>query len=277
MPSDTFSGAGNYSYTVPSDVSLVTIEIGGAGGGGGSTFIGSVGGGGAAGAAAIGAITVAGLPLAEYLKNQITDGIRGMARNDPNTSVRPNGEGAGTPVSIATDPLSILQNVGEGITQGFANASPEFRASVLDAVTDAFASSGSVLQRTIRATGIGEDIASGVRSTLSSFDLREPRWLSDLTSFRLTEPEWLRDLTNFRLREPEWVSALTSVLGGGGGRSGPSGGPAAGARIRGSEVNANVSVDGSGLQRDLERALSRALETRDFERFVQSLVRDAIT
>jgi hypothetical protein len=253
-------------------------------GGGGTTIVGT--GFSAAKTLSVGAITVAGLPVAEYLKRQSTTLIEDMARNDPTTTFNESGEGPGTPVSIATDPLSILQNVGEGLTRGFEQAGPEFRSTVYDAMTDAFSSSGSVLQRTLRASQIGERIAGGFESTLSSVqlteprwlttlanpDIRQPEWLSDLTQPNIGQPEWLSDLTNPQFREPQWVSQLTSVLDGGGGRS--SGPPQAGARIPGSEINANVSVDGSGLQRDFERALSRALRTRDLERFIIDTISD---
>jgi len=39
MPSDSFSGAGNYSYTVPSGISVIVVEAQGAGGGGGGQAV----------------------------------------------------------------------------------------------------------------------------------------------------------------------------------------------------------------------------------------------
>lgn len=235
------------------------------GGGGGATLLG-VGVGTIAKGALTGGALAGGLGIAELLKRQVTDAIPDLPGGG---GTQQPGAGAGVPVEIGTDPLSILQNVGEGLREGFAEASPQFRRTVLDAVTDAFAASGSVLERAIRATQLGETIAGGIRSTLRSV--------------RLRRPDWVRSLLNFSLPTPQWVTDLQTLVGGPGGTNQsatPRGGTGRAAGVPATRIpgqtgmQVDVSVDGSGLQRDMQEALSRALRTRDLEQFLVETVRD---
>jgi hypothetical protein len=260
-------------------------------GGGGTTILGGLGLGGAVGTAGAvgGAIGLGGLIQNQFGEFSITELMEQQLSPEMSIANAFTGGGAGAAMGLGNILLEQSGDIGEML--GLVDDAEAFEQSLIDG--------GMQLRETIiegSRTGVAfwtEDVPQAIAerpewvsslltftfnrpqwlSSLLQHTLERPQWLTDLTGFRLTEPEWLSNLSNFRLSEPKWVSQLTSVLGGAGNGRG-SGPPQAGARIPGSEINANVSVDGSGLQRDFERALSRALRTRDLESFIIDTISD---
>jgi hypothetical protein len=259
-------------------------------GGGGTTILGGIGLGGAIGTAGAvgGAIGLGGLIQNQFGEFSITDLMEQQLSPEMSIANAFTGGGAGAAMGLGNILLEQSGDIGEML--GLVDDAEAFEQSLIDG--------GMQLRETIiegSRTGVAfwtEDVPQAIAerpewvSSLLTFTFNRPQWLSnllrpnispptwlsDLTNPGISEPQWLSDLTNPQFREPRWVSQLLSVLDGGG--NGRGGGPRPEARIPGSEINANVSVDGSGLQRDFERALSRALRTRDLERFIIDTISD---
>lgn len=256
-----------------------------AGGGGGGTTIISGGGalgklGSAAGTAAraagpIGLAAGAGYLAQDQLGKFEPEKLLGLNKNPLfNLLNGITGGGAGAVLGIGNILLGQSGDIGEAL--GLVDDADAFEQSLIDGARDA-------KQQLIEGSKVGvafwtKDIPSAIANLdppswvqdLTSFRLTEPQWLSNLTSYQLTEPQWLADLTSFRLTEPEWISDLRSLLGQSESQS-ASGPPQAGARVPGSQVNADVTVNAqtNGLERDLQRALRNV----NFERFITRVVR----
>lgn len=170
-----------------------------------------------------------------------------------------------TVVDVATDTFANLVDpagIGETIARRFVSNSETAINSAFDGAATA---AGESLRTALDPAGIGTDIARSA--------------VADLGSFQVQEPDWLSQFTSLFGGGGGGTSVTLSQGGLGGGESFATGSTSptvGGPDSRRPGGGLEVSVDGRGLQRDFENAISAALQTRDFERFIVNTVTEEI-